>query len=110
MPARVGEPAVVVGEVDEAGLGVGPLPAHHVAPGGRVGPPARALGGHQAAAHEPAVGAEPVALQAVAEGVGDDPARGEAPVVVGEPLARGRGERAAQHGAVREGVVGPAFL
>ena len=108
MPARVGEPAVVVGEVDEAGLGVGPPAAHDVALGAGVGPEARALGGHQAAAHEPAVGAEPVALQPVAERVGDDPARGEAPVVVGEPLARGRGERAAQHGAVREGVVGPA--
>ena len=44
-PARGGEPAVVVGEVDEARGGVGPCAADDEAVGGRVGLVARALRG-----------------------------------------------------------------
>ena len=74
-PARVLEPAVVVGQVDEAGLGVPPLAAHHVALGAGVGPPARVRGVDERRRPQDAVGAHPVALQAVAlVGVGDEPA------------------------------------
>ena len=75
MPARGLEPAVVVGEVDEAARGVDPPAAHDVALGAGVGPPAGVRGVDERRAPQDAVGPEPVALQAVVlVGVGDEPA------------------------------------
>ena len=69
------EPAVVVGEVNEAARGVDPPAAHDVALGAGVGPPAGVRGVDERRAPQDAVGPEPVALQAVVlVGVGDEPA------------------------------------
>ena len=58
-----------------------------------------------------AVAVHPVALQAVAEGIGDHPRRPhDEPVVVGVALAVLRRQRPPQHVAVRRGVVLPAVV
>ena len=77
-PARGREPAVVVGEVDEAVLR-GVPPARDVALGqGVVGPARGGVPGDAGVRR----GVHPVALQALAVGGGDNPARRREPAVV----------------------------
>ena len=64
-PAGALEPAVVVRQVHVAGGGVGVAAAHDVALGAGVGPPAGLGLRHEPGLGQHAVGAEPVALEAV---------------------------------------------
>ena len=110
-PARRGQAAVVVCEVDVAGGGVDVAAAHDVAAGRGVGPPAGVGGVDQAGAGHHAVNAEPVALQAVVHvGVVDQPPGVERSVIavvahrpVGRdvPAALGRGRRGRRGGGLQ---------
>ena len=64
MPARILEPAVVVRDVDIAGLWIGPSAAHDIALRARVGPVPRHLGAEELGKLQHAILSKPIALEA----------------------------------------------